>query len=311
MFKKNRIYSPLYNMSHIPSDVIPDIYNIDGKKMDIFFLRDIHWAHNPYGDSSKYFLWDRYNYGLKTHVYTHNAMLETMGQPTRKYGMLIESSQIVPKDYNIFKRHKGLEQEFDAIFTYHDQLLNELQNSKFFPGCAGVWYGKKNKDIRHPNQYQNKEKDISIVSSDKVMCELHKVRIEIARYCKRNNLADTFGTFDNGNYVSIEDSLQDYRYSFAIENDITDYFFTEKITNCFASQTIPIYLGARKIDQFFNPDGIIKISKDDVHNIDYIVNQCTKEEYERRLPAILDNYNRVQQYINIWDYFYLNFTNQD
>ena len=45
-----------------------------------------------------------------------------------------------------------------------------------------------------------------------------------------------------------------------IENDITPYFFTEKITNCFISQTIPVYLGATQIHKFFNTDGIITIS---------------------------------------------------
>ena len=89
------------------------------------------------------------------------------------------------------------------------------------------------------------------------MCHLHEVRIELSRYCKRNKLADAFGTFDGGKQCLIDDRLTDYRYSIIIENDIFYYFFTEKIVNCFASQTIPLYLGARKTDEFFMLMGLL------------------------------------------------------
>lgn len=67
---------------------------------------------------------------------------------------------------------------------------------------------------------------------------------------------------------------------------------------------MPVYLWTTEIDKFFNPDGIIKITTKDYDNIEEILKQCTKEEYERRLPAILDNYQRVQSYRNIWDKLY-------
>ena len=41
-----------------------------------------------------------------------------------------------------------------------------------------------------------------------------------------------------------------------------------------------------------------------MNNLDNVLKQCTKEEYERRLPAILDNYERVQCYRNMQDYLY-------
>lgn len=110
-----------------------------------------------------------------------------------------------------------------------------------------------------------------------------------------------------GGGVSVETTLQDYRYSIIIENDITPYFFTEKITNCFISQTIPIYLGATQIHKFFNPDGIITISLEDLDRLGDILKQCTPQEYERRLPAILDNFERVKEYSSSWDWLYLHY----
>lgn len=304
------LYYPIYNTNVLLNAQPPSIYNAEGKAMDSYFIRDFHMAHNPYGNRGNYFIWDRYNYGLDTHFYTHQAMNETMGHPTNKYGMLIESRAIATRDYEIFKMNKGLEREFKYIFTFDDQILNEIENARFLPTAAAVWYGSEKTDIRLNNElYQNKKKNISIVSSNKTSCDLHKFRIALAQFCKREHLADTFGNFDGGAMCSIDQTLTDYRYSIAIENDISDYFFCEKITNCFAAQTIPIYLGARKIDQFFNPDGIIKIDTYDMEHIKKILQGCTADEYERRLPAILDNYERVKDYLNMDDYLYCKYLN--
>lgn len=302
-------YYPIYNINAEMNPAKFKIYNENGEPMDNYFIRDFHRASNPGWKHSRYFIWDRYNYGLDTHFYTHQAMVETMGHPTRKYGMLIESRTIAENDYSIFKKNKGLEREFEAILTFDDQILNEVENAKFYPSCAQVWYGERNAGhVLEAENHQNKTKNISILSSDKAMCLLHKMRIETARYCKRTGLADAYGTFDGGGFCSVDDTLRDYRYSIIIENSISDYFFTEKITNCFAAQAIPIYLGARKINEFFNEEGIIPITENDLGNIERVVKQCTKEEYERRLPAVLDNFARVQEYLNMDDYLYIHYT---
>lgn len=68
--------------------------------------------------------------------------------------------------------------------------------------------------------------------------------------------------------------------------------------NCFAAQTIPIYIGATEAGKFFNPDGIIQMRVEDFDRLEEILAKCTPEEYERRLPAVLDNYRRVQIFIN-------------
>ena len=90
-----------------------------------------------------------------------------------------------------------------------------------------------------------------------------------------------------------------------LENDVKPYYFSERLIETFANQTIPIYCGAVKIDEFFNPDGIIKISTKS--DIEEVLKQCTKEEYERRLPAVLDNYERCKKYVNSFDYMFENY----
>jgi hypothetical protein len=130
-----------------------------------------------------------------------------------------------------------------------------------------------------------------VIAAGKTMVPIHKYRNAIAMQCKTNQLADAYGRFDGGRYFETYEPYRDYRFSIVIENEITPYGFTEKITNCFDAMTIPIYLGATKIDNLFNPDGIIHFSKDD--NIENVLKQCTKEFYEERIPAIIDNFTRV------------------
>ena len=301
-------YYPIYNVNAPMSSRKLKIYNEVGEPMDTFFIRDFHRASNPNWNNSRYFIWDRFDYGLDIHFYTHQAMLETMGKPVKKYGMMLESREIAPRDYEIFHMNKGLEKEFEEVFTFDDRLLNEVENAKFYPVCAAVWYGIDDSPVQlDPKAYEKKTKNVSIVSSSKVNCNLHRFRIELARKCKREGSADTFGTFDGGAYCDISNSLKNYRYSIVVENTLSDYFFCEKITNCFAAQTIPIYLGARKIHEFFNSDGIIFLDKQDLNEIDKVLKQCTKSEYLNRLPAILDNYEKVQEYFNMDNYLYTHY----
>ena len=226
-----------------------------------------------------------------------------MGNPTNHYGALVESEAIVPNDYKIFDKHKGLDKDFDLIFTYSAKILDRVSNARFVPFAAKIW----NEDFISPDLHTKKSKNISFLSSDKIMCELHKFRLDLALRCKRENLCDMFGRFDGGKYVkNISETLNDYRFTICLENDISPYYFSERLTSALAAQTIPIYLGATEIDKFFNTEGIIKITtKSDIKEV---LKQCTAQEYERRIPAVLDNYKRVlAQYTSKTDYLWDNY----
>ena len=282
------------------TNTMPNIYNQERQLLETYFIKNRHSQHAPFGHEGKYFFWDRYNYGLDTHFYGPESMPKTLGKPLVKYGMLTESRIIVPQDYEVFHKHKGLEKEFKYIFTYDEQILNAVENARFYPIAAGIW----NQEMK-TGLSEKKDRDVSILSSDKVMCELHRFRLALARMCKAERLADTYGRFDGGDYVkSVDETLDRYRFSFIIENDISDYYFSERLTSCLASQTIPIYVGARKISEFFNTDGMILLEKPDLELAKEALKQCNRQTYEEKLPAVLENYERVQEYRNMQDYLY-------
>jgi hypothetical protein len=300
--------SELRMLSEKPSPEEPPVYNSKGESIKVVYLQDDHNKNWPYsfvdGRFSSHVFWDRNNYGLNNHVYSHRDILSTKSNPVKKFALFIESETIVPDDYKIFASHAGLDKDFNLIFTHSNKLLDTYENSVFIP-AGGIWYGtQKHGGIINQEQNKFKIKNVSIVSSDKIQTELHKLRFDLAKHYKNDNFVDSFGTFDGGAWCTVADYLEKYRYSIVVENAISPYFFTEKILNCFAAMTVPIYIGATAIDNYFNTDGIIQVRKPDIESIDKIIKLCGKDDYINRLPAITDNFKRVQDYLCIEDYIY-------
>jgi hypothetical protein len=98
-----------------------------------------------------------------------------------------------------------------------------------------------------------------------------------------------------------EIGLKDYRFSFAVENDTYDTYFTEKILDCFATGTIPIYMGTKKVNEYFNEDGIIFFDGT------FDLSLLTEELYHSKMNAIKDNYDRVQKYSVLDDWIFENY----
>src|SRR5690606_14236020 len=131
---------------------------------------------------------------------------------------------------------------FDAILT-HDEELLELPNAIQYT-FGGCWI--------EPNDVKvwNKSKNISIISSGKTITTGHKLRHSVIGRLAKELGIDVYGR----GYTPVEkkiDALRDYRFSIVIENSRQNHFFTEKLVDCFATGTIPIYWGMSNIDKYF------------------------------------------------------------
>lgn len=193
----NKIYPPYYNIYTKLDGTEPKIYDKNGHPIHVFFIHDKTSCHAS-SQRGHHIFWDKYNFELKTHFYTHECMFETMGSPDNRYGAFFETRGIDPFSYELFEKHKGIEKDFDLIFTYDEKILENYSNARFVPFCASVklCIDKVAKiddfdviyKIIDDNLYLKKNKNISILSSDKTMCELHKLRIQTAQYLKRHKL---------------------------------------------------------------------------------------------------------------------------
>ena len=95
-----------------------------------------------------------------------------------------------------------------------------------------------------------------------------------------------------------EEGLNNYMFSIALENAQYSTDITEKILDCFATGTIPMYWGAPDIGDFFNKDGII------IWTDDFDINQLNEDVYYSKMDAIKDNFERYMNIIPSEDLLY-------
>ena len=255
-------------------------------------------------------VWDRNNYALKNQMYGHRAIVfdrQPVREGVKQFGIMVESESIRQEEYDLVYKKSEKIKTLDALFTYSERLLDKYENAKFSL-ANGVWYGTEmhggQLDV---NRYKNKTKLISAIASSKSKTPLHLFRADNARELKRRGLADTMGSAVGAYFDKISDAFDDYMYNIAIENDSKKYYFTEKILDCFASMTIPVYYGATEIGRFFNEDGIIKIKEPTIDCVLKTIGQCSEKDYFSRIDAIKDNYERVQHYLSVDDYLTENY----
>lgn len=291
--------------------VEPLIYNSEGVLKRTFYLQDSVCCNSPYSflsinvGQTRYINWDRYNTSLPVKFYSHGEIFKKKFIGCNDFAILVESETIVPDLYECCLNKTQVMKEFKAIFTHSERILRAYKNAYFIPGSS-VWYGGTTGGGKlDPMQYLKKNKNISLVSSDKAQCELHCYRLHLASLFYKTELVDVMGTYNGGCYVSISDSLTDYRFSIVVENNISKCYFTEKLLNCFAAMTIPIYIGATDIGKFFNLDGIIVITPDmSDEQIINTISSCTDDLYRKKIDSIIDNYNRVHNYFCLEDYIF-------
>ena len=202
---------------------------------------------------------------------------------------LFEPKSMIGPAYDYVEQYSD---NFTLIFTHDSEILKK--NNAYYFNWGDVWLTTDSP----------KTKGISIVSSWKDWCPLHKARISLAKLFEMSDKVDVYGTYNDPSNkemraVPPETYLENYKFSIILENDIDDLWFTEKILNCFSTKTVPIYLGARKIGDIFNDKGIIQVNE--WMEIPSIVNELDIDSYESYLPYINDNFERVKEYTTPWD----------
>ena len=132
-----------------------------------------------------------------------------------------------------------------------------------------------------PEYMPSKTKMVSMISSLKGTTRGHKLRISVMKSLP--SCVTLYGREVNP-IKEKADGLRDYCFSIAIENDDTNFWFTEKLIDCFLTCTVPIYWGCPAVLKIFDPRGIIFLDKP----VDYC--SLTHEQYRSMLPAIEANY---------------------
>jgi hypothetical protein len=265
------------------------------------FIKDNIFKHglytmnpSPIARHSKYMEWDFEppdNDDDIQIVYTETSFDLIRNNSKNNVGWIIESPEYHKKHYDYIKNNFG---GYKHIITHDKELLDTNNVFKFSP-MGGSWLYEE--DIK----IHEKSKNFSIIASWKRELSGHKLRHQIIAGSGKN--VDVYGSGYNPVKKKIT-ALQDYRYSFCIENCKKDYYFTEKLLDCFLSGTIPIYWGCPSIGNFFNTKGMIIF--DDLLELKDKLKLCTKEFYDNNREYIIENFHKAHKYLLAEDYIYEN-----
>ena len=251
-------------------------------------LTDGNKGYSVHGKESKYIEWVKDGSGEVT-FYIDSTLAQAQIDETSgpKYGWLLESKYITPQIVDSVRMFPEQYLEtFDLIFTHNHDLLKLDSKFKWVP-AQGFW-------IKEPKIYE-KSKMISMIASNKKMCEGHRLRLQWVE--RLWGQVDMYGRGFNEIALK-EEGLCDYMFSIAIENGQYGTYFTEKLLDCFATGTIPVYLGAPDIGNYFNKDGIIDLTEQfDVSD----------QIYYNKMNAIVDNLNRVKKMEILEDFIWENY----
>tara|TARA_R110000824_G_scaffold9229_4_gene41402 strand:- start:7870 stop:8667 length:798 start_codon:yes stop_codon:yes gene_type:complete len=243
-----------------------------------------------HGKESKNLEWLR-DMSSSTTFHVDQGLFQPVLSPKQQsYGWILESEAIIPEVYANAPR---VLDKFEYIFTHSEALLK--LDSRFKLAPVGTHW------IQEPQMFE-KTKNVSMVSSNKAMCLGHLYRLSWVEKFKEK--VDFFGRGFNP-IDRKEEALCDYRFSVAIENGAFPNYFTEKIGDCFATGTIPVYYGCPNIGDYFNTDGIIILD----HSLK--IEDLTEELYLSKLDAVKENLELVKKYEIPEDYIYETYFNNE
>lgn len=181
-------------------------------------------------------------------------------------------------------------EKFDLILAWNKDLLHLPNVEKFILGCCWIDW----------NTFTpNKMKHVSFITSNKAYAPGHQMRLCIWEGLKDAENLNGFEILKHKSPPMVLNKnflFETSKYSIVVENDKRDNWITEKIIDCFASKTIPIYWGCPNISDYFNINGIITF--DTLEELEQILNNLDESYYNNCIDIIEENFELSKFYWN-------------
>jgi len=225
-------------------------------------------------------------------VYMGVAIADGIGVPGRKIAWVLESPDISRSQ----KTTPFIEEHLDEVVASYEVVLTSDRDFckrhpkiVYHPAAANLpWIPE--------SQYAlyKKSKLCSMFASGKTMVAGHLYRQQVAARLK--DTLDLFGGAcdsprigGSGAHPDKSEGIIPYMFQVVLENAKVDFYYTEKITDCFATGTVPIYWGSSCIGELFDTEGILVF--DDTFSVDAL----SADLYYEMMPAIRNNFRLVQE----------------
>ena len=257
-------------------------------------------------------------YFTTTETYTHAIILNCPTPPN----LQVPPKNVIgfaqePHDTPFLKIHQNnfIDYAVKNIGKYFMGSVDKFP-SPTFVGHHGFLFYETPKPLPFRPQ---KSKLMSIMVSHKTYTPGHQYRHIIARHILKYNWPiDIWGNgvdnykreFPNnknimGGFKSMEEMCKNYLFTIAIENTSHDHYFTEKIVNPLINNTVPLYWGCKRVEEYF-PNHTIRLTGNitrDVIIIHSVLRNPNKyiAEYKIDQEMVLNKVNLVKNIERIFE----------
>lgn len=221
-----------------------------------------------------------------------------------------------PDDIHVY--YQGFIDQFPNIVTAQRHQHKAANVMRGFWGLwfVGLEFYEGNRVVLNPlydydamkiKEMPKKEKLLSVITSNKTICDGHVKRIRFVETLKKyfGNDIDVFGRGIN-DFADKADVLMPYKYHIAIENASQDDYVTEKLLDSYLTYTYPIYYGAPNVNTKFSGESLSVIDINRPEEAIKIIETVIREErFESSLYQIKAMREKVMDEYNIFNEMYM------
>lgn len=175
-------------------------------------------------------------------------------------------------------------------------IINQLdiKRNNLLSHAALPWHIDKDYDFLNALKQEDlvKEDKVVWITSNQQSSKGHRQRMSFLNDIKPLPFVSLYGRGIN----PVDDKwevLSKSKYAIAYENFQNDYYWTEKIMDCYLSYTMPIYFGCTKIADFFPENSYIQLDPKDKHISLFLKEIVQSNKWEDNKEAIIEARNRV------------------
>lgn len=171
-------------------------------------------------------------------------------------------------------------------------------------GKGGYTFSQDYDSLKKPSDPAEKIKLISVITSNKAFTRGHLDRIKFVEKLKEH-FGDQIDVFGRGfrPFDDKWDVLRPYKYHIVIENSSQRYYWTEKISDCFLTETFPFYYGCTNLSDYFSTQAFMPIDIRKPEAAISTIEQAIKDHrYEQSVTALAHCKQQVLGEYNMFEY---------
>jgi hypothetical protein len=219
-------------------------------------------------------------------------------RPSRVWGLIQE-----PPNQLYAPMHRG-QRAFAKILT-SDERLRQARYVRSHPALP--WFVEKSYDDLSTNfkcLLPDKKDAVCCVTSANVMFKGHVQRLQMLRDLRENDkvLLEVFGRGIR-RIDTKWDVLSRYKYALVLENHVSNWYWSEKLADCFLAGTFPFYIGCPRIGSYFPADALLLLNGRSAEEIgDQIRAAMARRTWENSLGALAEARDRVLNQYSMFPY---------